>query len=50
MYPTDLLPVVATPLKCWKTPACTPGSCGPERRSNESIKNCILAKTCDELQ
>ena len=50
VYPTDLLPVLSTPLRCWETPACTPGSYGPERRYNESIKNCILEKKkCDEL-
>lgn len=31
VYATDLLPVVSTPLKCWETPACTPGSCGPRK-------------------
>lgn len=44
VYATDLLPVVSTPLKCWRPQACTPGSCGPERRYNESIKNCIFWK------
>lgn len=59
LYPTDPLPTVegmasglrarsrgvgdATP-RCWDTPACAPGSCGPVRRYNESIKNCILGK------
>ena len=44
LYPTDPLPIVSTPPSCWETPACAPGSCGPVRRYNESIKNCILEK------